>query len=80
MLTEYIRAVMRQAQYRLNPVDDCVYGEVPGFVGVSACALTLEQCQQILVEALEEWIFFRVSRNLPVPDVDGIHLSGSDSF
>ncbi len=70
----YIRAAMRQAQYQEIPETDTIYGEIPGFQGVTAQAENLEACQQQLVEALEEWIFFRISRKLPVPALDGIEL------
>lgn len=74
MLSDYIRAVMTQAQYRVVPENDAIYGEVPGFEGVYAEAETLECCRNDLAEALEEWIFFRVSRKLPVPQVEGVWL------
>jgi predicted RNase H-like HicB family nuclease len=75
MLNEYMKVVMQQAVYRILEEDDSIYGEIPGFEEVTARADCLEQCQQDLGEALEEWIFFRVSRHLPVPTVGGITLS-----
>ncbi|MFQ6116131.1 MAG: hypothetical protein ACE5NG_18880 [bacterium] len=47
---------------------------MPGFGGVYANAPTLEQCREELEEVLEEWIFFRISRGLPLPIVNGIEL------
>lgn len=78
MLSDYIRAVMAHAQYQVIAKDDTIQGEIPGFEGVCAKAQTLETCRHDLSEALEEWIFFRVSRNLPVPDVDGVRLRVKD--
>lgn len=78
MLSDYIRAVMARAQYRATPKDDLIYGEIPGFDGVCAQAQTLESCRHDLSEALEEWIFFRVSRKLPVPEIDGVRFQGKD--
>jgi len=75
MLTEYIRAAMKKAKYEILPDDSSFYGEIPGFDGVYANADTLEACRDELEEVLEEWIFFRISRNLPLPVVDGIELS-----
>lgn len=75
MLTEYIRAAMKKARYEILPDDNSFYGEIPGFDGVYANADTLEACRDELGEVLEEWIFFRISRNLPLPVVDGIELS-----
>jgi predicted RNase H-like HicB family nuclease len=74
MLSSYICAVMTQAQYRVVPESDFIYGEVPGFEGVYAEAETLEACRHDLAEALEEWIFFRASRQLPVPTINGVAM------
>ncbi|MCG2791002.1 MAG: UDP-3-O-acyl-N-acetylglucosamine deacetylase, partial [Actinomycetia bacterium] len=48
--------------------------EIPGFDGVYANAIDLEICRDELEEVLEEWLFFRISRNLPVPTVNGVKL------
>jgi predicted RNase H-like HicB family nuclease len=72
MLTNYNRAAMRQARYEILPDDGTFYGEIPGFDSVYANANTLEACREELEEVLEEWILFRVSKNLPLPLVDGI--------
>ena len=61
---------MRHARYEILPDDKFYYGEIPGFEGVYANAHTLEQCREELSEVLEEWILFRVSRNLSLPTVD----------
>jgi len=74
MLTEYIRASMKKAKYEILSDDNTFYGEIPGFDGVYANADTLEACRDELAEVLEEWILFRVSRNLPLPTVEGIEL------
>jgi predicted RNase H-like HicB family nuclease len=74
MLKQYIRAAMGRAKYEILPDDGTFYGEIPGFDGVYADAATLEQCRDELEEVLEEWILFRVSRNLQLPTVDGLEL------
>jgi predicted RNase H-like HicB family nuclease len=75
MLTNYIRAAMHQARYEILPDDGTFYGEIPGFNGVYANADTLEACREELEEVLEEWILFRVSRQLSLPVVEGIELT-----
>jgi predicted RNase H-like HicB family nuclease len=75
MLTSYIRAAMRKAKYEILADDGTFYGEIPDFQGVYANAETLEGCRDELEEVLEEWILFRVSRNLPLPVVDAITLT-----
>ena len=46
---------------------------------VYAQAESLEKCRRQLLEVLEEWIFVRLSRKLPLPEVDGIKLPAQDS-
>ena len=75
MLLEYIGAAMRRAKYEILSDDGSYYGEIPDFQGVYANADTLEGCREELQEVLEEWILFRVSRNLPLPVVDSIELA-----
>jgi len=55
MLTDYIRAAMRQATYEILS-DGTFYGEIPDFQGVYANAKTREACCKELREVLEGWI------------------------
>jgi len=75
VLTNYIKAAMRRAKYEILPTDGTIYGEIPEFNGVYANADTLEACREELEEVLEEWILLRVSRQLPLPAIDGIELT-----
>ena len=74
MLTEYLEAAMRRANYEILPDDNTFYGDIPGFDGVYANSDNLETCRSELKKVLEEWILFRLSRNLPLPIVDGVEL------
>ena len=74
MLTAYIRAAMSKARYEILPDDGTYYGELPGFQGVYANATTLEVCRDELESTLEDWILFRVSRNLALPEAGGVKL------
>ena len=78
MLTSYIRAAMSKARYEILSDDGTFYGEIPGFAGVYANADTLEACREQLEEVLEEWMLFRISKNLPLPTVDRIDLTIRD--
>ena len=73
MLTRYLRAALHRATYKALE-DDSFFGEVPGFDGVWANAGSLEACREEIEEVLEEWILFRVSRQLPLPAVDNIEI------
>ena len=74
MLTHYIRAALNQATYEILPDDGTFYGEIPVCQGVYANAETLEACRDELEEVLEEWILFRVHKNLSLPVIDTISL------
>jgi predicted RNase H-like HicB family nuclease len=75
LLVKYIQAALRHANYELLADDGSFYGEISGCNGVYANAATLEECREQLAEVLEEWILFRVYKNLPLPAVDGIELT-----
>jgi predicted RNase H-like HicB family nuclease len=75
MLLEYIQAALRHAKYEIFPDDGSYYGAIPECTGVYANSDTLEDCREQLREVLEEWVLFRVHRNLPLPAIDGIELT-----
>jgi len=66
MLTDCIRAAMRQATYEILS-DGTFYGEIPDFQGVYANAKTREACREELREVLEGWIVLglRLGHALP---------------
>jgi predicted RNase H-like HicB family nuclease len=74
VLTNYIAAALKRANYEILEDDSCYYGEIPGFQGVYATANNLEDCRHELEEILEEWIFLRIYEHLELPTVDGISL------
>ena len=75
MLTEYLEAAMKRANYEILPDDNTFYGNIPGFEGVYANSDNLETCRSELKEVLEEWILLSISRHLPLPIIDGIDLT-----
>ena len=75
MLTQYLEAAMRRANYEILPDDNTFYGEISGFDGVYANSDNLETCRSELKEVLEEWILLSISRHLPLPIIDGIDLT-----
>jgi len=74
MLLEYTQAALRHAKYEILQDDGSYYGEIPECPGVYANDKALEDCRDELREVLEEWVLFRVHRNLALPDIDGIRL------
>ncbi len=75
MLLKYLQAALRHAHYEILKDDGTYYGEIPECNGVYANAATLEACREQLQEVLEEWVLFRVHRNLPLPIIDSIELT-----
>jgi predicted RNase H-like HicB family nuclease len=75
MLLEYIQAALCHARYEILPDDRSYYGAINECTGVYANAETLEGCREQLRQVLEEWVLFRVHRNLPLPVIDGIELA-----
>jgi predicted RNase H-like HicB family nuclease len=74
MLTKYIEAAMRHAHYEILADDGTYYGEIPECQGVYANARTLEECREELAEVLEDWLLFRIHKNLVLPKIDGLTL------
>ena len=75
MLTEYLAAAMKHAHYDILKEDGTYYGETPECPGVYVNAATLEECRSELAEVLEDWVLFRVHKNLPLPTIDGPELT-----
>ena len=75
MLLEYIHAALRHAKYEILPEDGSYYGEIQECNGVYANAEELEKCRDELKDVVEEWILFRIHKNLPLPVIDGIELA-----
>ena len=74
MLSKYILSAMKKAKYEILEDDNTYYGDIPGFKGVYANADTLEDRREELEEVLEECLSLRISRNLPIHEIDGIKL------
>lgn len=75
MLTQYLKAALRTAHYEILPDNGEFYGEIAACNGVYATAASLEACRDELEEVLEEWVLFRIHRNLSLPIIDGVELA-----
>jgi predicted RNase H-like HicB family nuclease len=74
MFTKFMEAAMRHAHYEILADDGTYYGEIPECRGVYARARTLEECRDELAEVLEDWLLFRIHKNLSLPTIDGLTL------
>ncbi len=75
MINHYITVALRRAHYELLENGGGFYGSIPELTGVWAQAATLEECREELKSALEDWLLFSLSRQQPIPVVDGIDLA-----
>lgn len=74
MLNEYLRATMRHCQVELLE-DGTYFASIPGFDGLWSNATTVEDCQQQLCDALDDWVLLGLKLGHPLPVVDGIDLN-----
>ncbi|MCP4668819.1 MAG: type II toxin-antitoxin system HicB family antitoxin [Deltaproteobacteria bacterium] len=74
MIRQYIATAMNHAKYEMLADDNSYYGEISLCPGVYANKDNLEECRNELEEILEEWILFRVYRQLPIPEIDGMKV------
>jgi predicted RNase H-like HicB family nuclease len=74
MIRKYIETAMARAKYEILKEDGTYYGEIRECPGVYSNAPTLEKCSNALEEILEEWILFRVYKNLEIPTIDNIGI------
>ena len=65
MLTKYIQAAMKRAQYEILE-DKSYYGSIAGFDGVWAYEPTLEALPR-RASGLEDWVLLGVSLNHELP-------------
>jgi predicted RNase H-like HicB family nuclease len=74
VLLEYLTAALDRAHYEMIDDAEPFYGEISGLQGVWASGKTLEECRRNLAQALEDWIFFTVSRGETPPAVGDVKL------
>ena len=66
MLSEFIEKQLKRARYKILK-DGTYFGAIPGFNGVWASAIRLEDCRRELREVLEDWLLLKVRDHERVP-------------
>ncbi len=74
MLTDYIRAAMKHATYKLLE-DGTYFGEIRECHGAWGNAPTLEACRDELQSGLEGWIILGLRLGHKLPVIDGLDLT-----
>lgn len=75
MISRYIAEALGRAHYEILENGEGFYGSIPGFEGVWTNEQTLEACREELKSALEDWLAFSLSRQLPIPTINGVDLA-----
>jgi predicted RNase H-like HicB family nuclease len=75
MLTEWVQAAMRKAEYKLIDSDPPWFAAIPECDGVWAVGATVEECRAELHSTLEGWLLLGLQLGHPIPVVDGIDLA-----
>jgi predicted RNase H-like HicB family nuclease len=73
MLSEYIQKALEKARYKVLE-DGTWFAEIPGFEGVWANAVTVEECRHELMEVLEEWLVLKIRDRDPIPEIEGVTI------
>ena len=68
MLTEYIHAALKRAEYK-KLEDGSWFAEIPEFQGVWSNGKTVEDCRNEFQEVLEEWLILKMRDKDSIPVV-----------
>jgi len=75
VLTEYLQAAMRHAEYE-HLDDGDWYAHILGLVGLWASAKTVEDTRNDLFSALEDWLYLNAYiAQLKLPEFDGVSIA-----
>lgn len=74
MLTKYIEAAMRRAEYEWLAEDQVYYGHSPDLKGAWATGKTKEECAEVLREVVEDWVMLGLRAGDEFPVIEGIEL------
>lgn len=74
MIHEYLDMALKRAHYEIIDDEEPFYGEVPELQGVWASGRTLEECRSKLSEVIDGWVLVRLSRGLPIPEIEGVRI------
>ena len=72
---EYIREVLKTANYRPGHVFDCVVASVDALPGCMTQGNSFEETRELLIDAIEVWILSAIKDRDSVPVVNGCRLA-----
>ena len=79
MLTDYIRAAMREARYEMME-DGRFFAAIPSCEGLWADGDTLEGTREQLQDVLEDWILIKARHGDIFPVVAGVDINPRPAY
>ena len=77
MIIEYCQKTVGKAKYR--ELDDGTwFAEIDRFEGVWGNGVTVEECRNDLISALEEWLILKLQDGDELPVVDDLEIKVSE--
>jgi predicted RNase H-like HicB family nuclease len=77
ILVRYCETALKYAQYK--KLDDGTwFAEIAGFEGVWGNGVTVEECRNDLISALEEWLIIKLQDGDELPVVDDLEIKISE--
>jgi predicted RNase H-like HicB family nuclease len=68
----YLHAALARAEYKVLAEDGTIFGSIPGFQGVWANEETFAECHTELASALRDWMAYRLTEHLDLPNLEGV--------
>lgn len=79
MITQYIAAAMKQAQFELME-NGRYFATIPACRGCWAEGASIEECRAELPDVLESWLLVGLQFKHTLPVVDGIDLNPQPAY
>ncbi len=79
MLTEYIEAALREAQFE-SMEDGRIYARIPPCEGLWADGDTLPRAQEQLRSLLDDWILIKARHGGPFPVIAGCDINPQPAY
>jgi predicted RNase H-like HicB family nuclease len=77
IFVRYCEAALKYAQYKKLD-DDTWFADIDRFEGVWGNGVTVEECRNDLISALEEWLILKLQDGDELPVVDGLEIKVSE--
>jgi len=79
MITQYVAAAMKQAEFELME-NGRYFATIPACKGCWVDGATIDECRAGLPEALESWLLVGLQFRDPLPVIDGIDLNPQPAY